>query len=308
MVPSRDAESRRCRLCAPLHPGEPDAAFAHFLLTRFNVKVGFGHWSPPSADWLAHRFDLFERFTYPSVRAQTCSNFTWLVFFDSATPSAFTRRVEELARSRSFIPCYVDEFGGPDTFLSRRAHERLQALIERHRSRASRYLITTRLDNDDAISADFVEALHQNFVAEAFEFLEFPRGYKLRGDRLYASRQLVNPFISLVERIGDPAKTVWCEKQQALAGLGRIRSIDGSPYWLQVVHERNALNVVHDGDVRIRRRMLDERFPVREPAGGSRESELGIKLENLARRVARRLRAVRRRVRRVLGNISRAWR
>jgi hypothetical protein len=83
-----------------------DASFEHFVLTRFNVRE-----SADKTDlvlnpvWLQFRFDLFERFCWPSVRAQTTGAFTWLVFFDKDTPEPFRARTERYAGFRLFGRC-----------------------------------------------------------------------------------------------------------------------------------------------------------------------------------------------------------
>jgi hypothetical protein len=63
------------------------AGFHHFVLTRFNVKIGLGGGESvaPNLEWLVHRFDLFDKFCFPSVRNQSNLNFKWLVFFDVDT-------------------------------------------------------------------------------------------------------------------------------------------------------------------------------------------------------------------------------
>jgi hypothetical protein len=76
--------------------------FKHFLLTRFNVKT---KWKTTkngeetlTEKWLSHRFDLFEKFCYPSVRNQKNQGFRWLVFFDINTPTPYKERISDLAR------------------------------------------------------------------------------------------------------------------------------------------------------------------------------------------------------------------
>ncbi len=74
-----------------------------------------GHLSPDDA-WMQHRFRMFEDFCYPSVRAQTNTNFTWLVLFDASTPEKYKERIAQFAAWKRFVPCYVDEIMTIESF------------------------------------------------------------------------------------------------------------------------------------------------------------------------------------------------
>ena len=70
--------------------------FKHFIITLFNLKIwkeDKTHRATQTADWLAQRFDLFERFCLPSVAHQTNKNFTWLCLFDKDTPTDMRQRI-----------------------------------------------------------------------------------------------------------------------------------------------------------------------------------------------------------------------
>ena len=72
----------------------------HYLITRFNLKKT--NWNPRwkinqqlalSDEWLKYRFELFEKYCFPSVYNQSNQNFTWCVFFDIKTPDYYKERV-----------------------------------------------------------------------------------------------------------------------------------------------------------------------------------------------------------------------
>src|SRR3712207_5718510 len=112
--------------------------FIHFIITRFNLRSGDGSTRHLGPQWLARRFGLFDRFCYPSVRGQSCANFTWLVMFDRDTPHAFKTRIDQYAREPGFVPVYLGHSSIEET--RRIVRERLPG--------GSDLLITTRLDND----------------------------------------------------------------------------------------------------------------------------------------------------------------
>src|SRR5277367_5912038 len=122
---------------------------AHFLLTRFNVAFGFGN--VPSElglkdDWLEHRFALFENFCLPSVLAQEHKKFSWLIWIDERMPERWKTRLKtDLARlaSAHLLPVQPGTSAWWQADLNKMVAQTTAPRI-----------VTTRLDNDDAISRD----------------------------------------------------------------------------------------------------------------------------------------------------------
>jgi hypothetical protein len=229
----------------------------HFLLTRFNVKVNYdsaGTGTDP--DWLLHRFELFERFCYPSVHAQTNLNFQWLVYFDNETPSVFKERIHRLEKWENFLPIYINT-----EFSDQINREIVFGFIRED----TEYLITTRMDNDDAVSKNFIQLIQDNFEEKEFEFLSFVNGYVLNAGRLYSFRYTNNPFISLGESIkplsAGEFKTILCGEHSQLSTLGSINRIETDATWLQVVHGKNVSNRIR-GIRQPIRKLLDNRFAI----------------------------------------------
>ncbi len=207
------------------------SGFRHVIATRFNVRLPEYPVAATSA-WLSHRFDLFERFCLPSVRSQTNQNFDWLVLCDPGMPAEFKNRLEAYRHSGSFHPVYAD-----GRFC--------QAMVQRAVAPflTAPHLITTRLDNDDAICRTFVETVQNCFAAQNFEFLNFPHGYIWKDGQLYRGQHWTNSFISLIERAQN-VSTVYNGNHMRLKELGPIRQIGNGPGWLQVIHRHNLANHV----------------------------------------------------------------
>ena len=203
--------------------------FRHLILTRFNVRIEQN--APPSRDWLEHRFDLFERFCLPSVHSQTNANFDWVVFCHPGMPVALLERMEALREWKAFRPIYF--YSVFDQAMVRAA---ISELVH-----GFSHLITTRLDNDDAVSRTFIETIQKHFTGQDFEFLNFTNGYIWQQGTVYSGQHWSNPFISLVERAENYA-TVYCGNHMDLDRMGRIVQIPEPAAWLQVVHGRNLLN------------------------------------------------------------------
>ena len=129
--------------------------FSHYLLTRFNVvHQGLNQYAleqrgsvVQTEQWLSCRFDLFDKYCFPSVNQQSNKNFTWLVFFNTETPEKYKSKIQENAkRCPMFRPIYVEPEGD----------ETQKAIQYIKKDTSSKYVITTRLDNDDMIHRDLI--------------------------------------------------------------------------------------------------------------------------------------------------------
>lgn len=215
-------------------------SFNHFVLTRFNVRDPRNTGNPGirlTPEWLNYRFSLFDRFCYPSVLGQINQDFKWFVYFDAETPAEFKQKIDKYANWKNFIPIYLDE---PITVKIDRAK------ILEHLDQEAQYVITTRLDNDDAISKHFVEQIHSSFKQQEFEFINFLYGYVWHKQRTYSFEYDSNPFVSLIEKITERTpngfKTIMSTAHSELGATAK--QIKTEPLWLQVIHEKNISNRV----------------------------------------------------------------
>lgn len=219
--------------------------FKHFLITRFNLKVD--GWETTknkelllSRDWLHHRFDLFESYCLPSVQNQTNQKFIWYVFFNSDTP------IEYVARINS-ISCRYDRLR--PIFIDGRKHLNITLLssINADISSDDKYIITSRLDNDDGLHMSFVDTVQNCFTMQNSCIIDIVDGYQLILDELNNKNKVgmisdkFNPFISLIESSKNP-KTVISRMHHHWSDSGKVISIQGKRLWFQVIHGKNKLN------------------------------------------------------------------
>ncbi|NCC33069.1 MAG: hypothetical protein EOM24_13805 [Chloroflexia bacterium] len=264
----------------------PEALFDHLILTRFNVRIGQWIQQPPDEAWLTHRFELFERFCLPSLEAQTCQHFRWLVLFDAETPEPFRAKIATYAAWPNFQPIYLQHFTLESLLVV------LQPYVQ------TPYLITTRLDNDDALSRRFVEQLQRQFAFQAFEFINFADGYTLdlQRRRLFMRNYTSNSFISLIERADNP-RTVLCRNHTFLSEIGPIKNLRTDPMWLQLVHQRNLGNEVAIWP-RASMTQLRDDFVLPDPTLYERQAnERWMPITNVFSRTYRLVRAIAREVR-----------
>ena len=234
--------------------------FQHIILTKFNVRVDYKNLSKSTVglcpDWLEHRFKLFDKFCFPSVKSQSNQNFKWLVFFDAQTPEKFKQKLHEYTEWKNFIPVFIDYSTHPPGGLAR-------PVVLKHLNPNKDYLITSRIDNDDAIAQDFVSIIQDNFSQQEFEFINFTYGYVWHQGKIYLRKYENSPFISLVEKINQQTingfKTVYCVNHAKLLSSGEnVKQIDIEPGWLQVVHDKNVSNRVRG--IRQPINKLEEKF------------------------------------------------
>lgn len=209
----------------------------HVILTRFNLATpGKERQLRNRRGWLERRFDLFERYCLPSMAAQSKQNYHWIILFDERTPQAFRDRIEANRQVCAFTPHFTDLFpadGWPRT---------VREYVPERRG----WLLTTRLDNDDALAVDHVARLHAavSVAPPRRGAFNFTNGYILHGGRLYALAHPRNAFFSWLEPFDEEARTASSIEHMRLDQHGPVKQILGLGAWLQVLHGENVSNKV----------------------------------------------------------------
>lgn len=220
----------------------------HILMTRFNLptlgrEVAFR----TRPGWLEERMEIFTSICCPSVAAQTEQHFAWLVYLDRDSPLWVRRRIDALRGLRDFHPCYTGLF---DAGGWARTVRELTGPAE-----PAGWLITSNLDNDDALAVDYMARVRQaaetriarsapdgNGVDPGRFAVNCPDGYVLAGRRLFAHRHLQNAFTNLVERDDGNIATTMTIRHMELAAHVPVVQANGPPAWLQLVHDSNVSN------------------------------------------------------------------
>lgn len=233
------------------------------IVTRYNLRLSFPNVDPgksrPTSEWLDHRKGLFETFCFPSVINQSDEMFLWYILFDPETDPRYVPRLGEVAR-----PIFATSM--------KDAHDQIRAdLVDR-----DEYFITTRLDNDDAISFDFVETIRS--LAVGFQrtsgsiglpmAVTFRRGVELdlADQKLFRREYAASPFFSVIEGPKSPLQLAFASEFHH-AKINKEMPVCGvasrNPMWLVVVHDRNVGNTVQgvsiEGDIQ---KILHDRFHV----------------------------------------------
>ena len=209
----------------------------HFVLTRFNLQLSSRFDKDKSGrrtdqdDWLDHRFDLFERFCLPSIAAQRNREFAWLLFFDEHTPQRFRDRVE---RAKQLCP-QIQVFYIPGTNIFDHVMSRVDDDID--------VLITTRLDNDDALHENALQVVREQVASAAGNLcvnLRYGLELEISEDAAEVISHKYNPFSSLIE-FADRGefRTIFATAHGKISQIAPVRQVADIPYWMRVLHDRN---------------------------------------------------------------------
>ena len=230
----------------------------HYIITRFNLRL----WphdkrgqKTQTEEWLKERFRLFETYCLPSVAAQTRDNFTWIVLFDAETPRHYIERFANYKKlCPQFTPIRVKPRYSKDFVpLVRRIVFRYVSLLQKELP-SEQLLLTTYLDNDDALRTDFVEKL-QTIATNCppNTFISFIRGLQYHTELNIATQISYrnNHFVSFLESLGGDTKL-----PKTVYGYGSHIYIDrlkechcvyedtDDAMWIEVIHECNVDNDV----------------------------------------------------------------
>ncbi len=187
-------------------------------------------------EWMKHRINLFLTFTLPSVMNQTNQNFTWIVLMDDMTPQVYRDILSRIKYPNlKLVYTSLGKTGPTKALLNN---------IE-----GGQYdLITTRLDNDDAIHKkavnDIQTAYLQNNSAQPNPWaIGLPMGctLDLASKKMYITEYPNNAYVSLVEDSQD-AKSVWQCQHGEIPNKFNCGFIMPTPYWIIIIHSQNLAN------------------------------------------------------------------
>ncbi len=219
--------------------------FHHFLVTRFNLRVD--SWTKTrdgeatlNNEWLEDRFFLFEKYCLPSVLNQANKRFDWFVYFDISTPEIFFPRIEEISKNDERIHCIFIN-GIEDLENS------FKSSIEKTLRTDCKWIITSRLDNDDILHNQFIQKIQDCFIPKHITVVDLREGFQLniqtKKAEIRKANNPFNPFVSLIENSTD-YKTVLSKLHSEWAYAESIVIGESMVLWIELIHKKNKLNDV----------------------------------------------------------------
>lgn len=233
-------------------------AIHHFILTRFNLTLWTRDKNGSSIDrneWFRERLKLFETYCLPSVKAQTCRDFTWVLLCEKETGISgddkwIEEKMEEYKRLCPQIrPIWVrNKYGRAFASIFRNATIKLL----RERSLQNDDLcLTTYLDNDDMLHPLYVQFVRQEAAKSGVgTAISYDYGLQYFTELNLATRVSYpnNHFMTFVENVRN-VRTCYgygshflLEKTKVI-NVCHIKNI-GWPMWVEVVHGSNVDNDV----------------------------------------------------------------
>jgi hypothetical protein len=235
--------------------------FVHVLATRIGIGVY-------DEAWFDYRLALFESITIPSMRAQTCQDFTWQLVVDRQMPAGPRARLD---RAIGGIPNVVVE---PVEFKTNLKASVAACARRLAAERGVPLVMTSRLDDDDAMRVDAFERLHQEALAftrvSSLDYAVFSfnlgctwlpsrrLGYTRYHDSHSLALSFVEPAAHCRSIYSRPHRKI---KLRVAPRGAYFACIDGDrPWWLYAVHN---LADSDTGDERRADRILNHRYGYR---------------------------------------------
>lgn len=207
----------------------------HLLITRFNIQYEPADTIGIQPDWLEERLCLFEQYCLPSVQKQTCQNFHWILMGDNRTPKTYQLKLEQFA---SLIP-QLRIYWYP--WQQDGYHAVYKSIAEKY-AKDCDALITSRLDSDDGLSADYIARVQEIAQSGIEGIISFPVGRQtfVRDNRSYTVRYVPNHFTSRIEH--SCYETVMAYNHALLTDSQFHVINTEEPMWEEIVHGGNVSN------------------------------------------------------------------
>ncbi len=235
--------------------------YSHFIITQFNLRnfplSNFGDYES-WLKWTRVRIELFKQYCLPSIINQTSKTFHWLLYFDTDTPEEFNEFLKDLSALSFISICYSK--GIEDFNLNYIKEVKVRA------SRSVKWIITTRLDNDDCLHTDAIKIIQKSLVERHNFLISLASGYILNIEDRTLSHYFypMSPFITLIESNDNEVKgifekghtkwdnlrlhifnEIWQEYFNLKARKSRFILI--KPLWIQTFHGENVSNSFYRG-------------------------------------------------------------
>jgi len=235
----------------------------HFIVTRIGIGIH-------NENWYRGALSLFEAITFPSLCAQTCSNFTCLLIVDRDIPANAKMRLDAIVNGhRNFHLVPIDltvmqqVHQGCFDYIWDRCQDYL--LARRMIVDPFEYIITSVLDADDAWHVETVDLVQKRMAEEMPAFLASERrnmtwtrhtgGACLtfaNGLRWYAHSDVVVPlhrsfgglFVFVAARLSSGISacssrhTQWASYCNVV-DFKDIKCDQATPMWVYVRHDRS---------------------------------------------------------------------
>lgn len=164
-------------------------SYRHVVITRFSVRFNMDTEKRGvlfSEQRLDMRMKVFKTICLPSILNQTWKRFYWVILVDYMLPSKYRQELDKLALKHTFIRILQWK---PEQY--KLAY--IDWLKDANIDIKCNHIITTRLDDDDALHQEFTNLVQKfykcgGYKVKYIQFLTFPNGL------IWMNNKGMNPF------------------------------------------------------------------------------------------------------------------
>ena len=208
--------------------------FQHVLITHFNLPL-FGSLKGLEEKWLKDRFNLFDKYCFPSVFNQTNKDFIWFVYFNDKTPKKYMKKIQKYQEEfENFTPVFCS---------TKEQYDIKEKKLAQSFKKDSDWVLTTMLDNDDMLNKNYINEIQNSFYKKHFSFLDFIHGYNYDVNNCHLKKRIYehNPFSSCIKK-ADKIDKLSFGDHPGIYKLGCVKSIRTKPMWCAITHGDNVSN------------------------------------------------------------------
>lgn len=208
---------------------------SHLIFTRFNIQYEEKDNIGIQPEWLEKRLRLFEQYCLPSIIRQSCKDFTWILLGDIRTTNEYKKRINNYTLQVPQIRTYWIGYQND-------GYHAVYKKIGQEFAKNKDVFISTRLDNDDIFSPNYIEYV-QNLAYKGIEgIISFPIGRQtfIKDNKSYKIRFAQNHSTSRIERSNFETIMVFDHTQVPTNALHIVETDE--PMWEEIVHGGNILN------------------------------------------------------------------
>lgn len=228
------------------------AKFTHYLVTRFNVPIeqwGRDKKGLPTLDdaWMEHRLNLFARFCVPTVAGQTEKNFKWIIYCDENSGELSLDRIYHLipAIPETTVRLVVDY------------NQMLNDIKLLILNSSTRFVITSRVDNDDGLGKHYIRDVQRAFVEKDNVIINLNGGILYDEEKKILTeirRGRLNHYTSLIEEIkpADNLVSIMGYPHDRPPADYQIIERECRYSWLKIIHSRNLSSRTHGKPVSLK--------------------------------------------------------
>jgi len=213
--------------------------FQHFIITNFNCYLYENKDINDYDQWMDWRICVFQRFTVPSVLAQTCQQFTWLVQLSPQTPQHYQQKIQSIIHEVNgrIVGQYHDVCGIPKDIPN-----------------ADKYIYSI-LESDDAIPKQYIQQIQDVVDIYPVPFLiDMTTMFRVSYDLLHYQvvyqflRLLLNPIFSceIFSVVTNQRKIPPIEHQATYNIYPQHYTLQNAG--VQITHKANQSTGFHDTD------------------------------------------------------------